>query len=62
MNLCSKPDHKIKTEHLIEKLLELLNKIDNCDYEIVPIILDGVPVNRKLARNMLLSENPNEIS
>ena len=60
MNLCSKPDHKIKTEHLIEKLLELLNKIDNCDYEIVPIILDGAPVKIKLARNLRPFENPND--
>ena len=61
-NLCSKPVHNMKMDHLTDKLLECLNKSDHCGYEIVPIILDGAPVNSKLARCLLPSEISNDFA
>ena len=60
INVASKPVHEIKTDYLTEKLLECLNKSDHCGCEVVPIILDGAPVNSKLARDLLQSVNPND--
>lgn len=59
INLASKPVHKMKTDYLTKKLLEHLNKSDHCGCQAVPIILDGAPVNSKLARDLLQSACPN---
>ena len=50
----------MKIENLTETLILLVDESDHCRHEIVPIILHGAPVNSKLARSLLLPENPKD--
>ena len=53
INLCTKPVHNLKAECLHNMLTHCLNKANECNYEIIPIIMDGASVNVKVAKKLL---------
>jgi len=58
INLCSKPVKKLKNECLHDLMLKCLDKATECNFEIVPIIMDCHATNVKVMKKVLILTNP----
>ena len=60
LNLCSKPINNLKHEHLLNRLIEFLEKAAKYNFEIILITTDCYSMNTKVAKNIGYSYEQNE--
>ena len=53
MNLCTKPVHNLKGDHLHQILISCLEKAKECGFDVVPIIFDGASTKIRVANELL---------
>lgn len=58
MNLCNKPVKNLKNSCLCDTMPECLDKASECNFDIVPIIMDYHATNVKVMKKLLYLTNP----
>ena len=57
INMCSKPVSNLNHEYLHQKLIQCLNKSNDCDFNIIPVIMDCYSTNVKVVKIVLKITN-----